>query len=185
MNGRNRVIPVLTAAYTLAGLFGAFLSQAPNRLVSGTPVAIWSAVDWPILVLLVAFAALLIVVSQLDATLNRHRAMLVFATVLLLLLLDGAGRGAADLSRGATATSRVSLGWAFWLMTLCAIFAIVDAAQRMNLKPKMQLGLAGAFVAAIVAMTLIGRFDHLSLLREFATQRSAFFAELTAPWRRR
>lgn len=178
MNGRNRVIPVLMAVYALAGFFGAFLSQAPNRLVSGTAVAIWNAVDRPMLVLLVAFAGLLIVVSQLEATRNLHRATLLFATLLLLLLLDGAGRGAADLSRGATATSRVSLGWAFWLMTLCTIFAIIDAVQRMSLKPAMRLALAAAFAAAIAAMTLMGSFDHLSLLREFATQRSAFFAEL-------
>jgi osmoprotectant transport system permease protein len=178
MNGPNRVVPVLMAAYALAGLFGAFLSQAPNRLVSGTPVAIWQAVDRPILVLLVGFAGLLIVVSQLGAMRNLHRAMLLFATALLLLLLEGAGRGAADLSRAATATSRVSLGWAFWLMTLCAIFAIIDAVQRMGLKPGTRLALVGAFVAAIAAMTLMGSFDHLSLLREFATQRRAFFAEL-------
>jgi osmoprotectant transport system permease protein len=178
MNGRNRVIPALMAVYALAALFGAFLSQAPNRLVSGTPVAIWNAVDRPILVLLAALAGFLIVVSQLGASRNLHRAMLALATLLLLLLLEGAGRGAADLSRGAAATSRVSLGWAFWLMTLCAIFAIIDAAQRMDLKPATRLALAGAFVAVIAAMTLNGSFDHLSLLREFATQRSTFFAEL-------
>ncbi len=178
MNGRNRVIPALMATYALAGFFGAFLSQAPNRLLSGTPVAIWNAVDRPILVLLVALAGLLIALSQLGASQNLHRAMLLFATVLLLLLLDGAGRGAAALSQGATATSRVSLGWAFWLMTLCATFAIVDAVQRLNLKPEKQLALTVALVAAIAAMSLSGSFDHLSLLREFAMQRSAFFAEL-------
>jgi osmoprotectant transport system permease protein len=178
MKVRNRVIPALMAAYALAGFCGAFLSQAPNRLLSGTPVAIWNAVDRPILVLLVALAGLLIVLSQLGASQNLHRAMLLFATVLLLLLLDGAGRGAAALSQGTTATSRVSLGWAFWLMTLCAIFAIIDAVQRLNLKPEKQLALTVALVAAVAAMTLNGSFDHLSLLREFATQRSAFFAEL-------
>jgi osmoprotectant transport system permease protein len=141
-------------------------------------VAIWDAVDRPILILLIAFAALLIVGSQLGATRNLYRVMLVFAGGLLLLLLDGAGRGAGDLSRGASATSRVSLGWAFWLMTLCAIFAIIDAVQRMDLRPGMRLVLVGVFVAAIAVMALTGSFDHLSLLREFATQRGAFFAEL-------
>jgi osmoprotectant transport system permease protein len=176
---RNRVVPVLMAVLALAGLFGAFLNQAPNRLVSGVPIAIWHAVDRPIMLLIFAFSAVLIAVSQIGPTRNQHRAMLVLATVLFLLLLDGAGEGATRLSVGAPIAARESLGWAFWLMALCAVFAIVDAAQRLNLKPAMRLVLACAFVVYIAAMALNGIFDHLSLLREFAVQRGAFFAELT------
>jgi osmoprotectant transport system permease protein len=179
---RNRVIPVMMAVFALAGLFGAFLNQAPNRLVSGTPIAVWQAMDRPFWVLTFAIAGLLVAASQIghppDQPRNLHRAMLLFAAVLLLILLDGAGEGAARLSLGASAAARVSLGWGFWLMALCAIFAAIDAAQRLNLRPLPRLGLACAFVLYIAAMAIAGNFDHLSLVRELAAQRGAFLAEL-------
>ena len=37
---KNRVLLVLVAAALLAGLGLAFVAQAPNRLVSGTPIAL-------------------------------------------------------------------------------------------------------------------------------------------------
>jgi osmoprotectant transport system permease protein len=179
---RNRVIPVMMAVFALAGLFGAFLNQAPNRLVSGTPIAVWQAMDRPFWVLTFAIAGLLVAASQIghppDQPRNLHRAMLLFTAVLLLILLDGAGEGAARLSLGASAAARVSLGWGFWLMALCAIFAAIDAAQRLNLRPLPRLGLACAFVLYIAAMAIAGNFDHLSLVRELAAQRGAFLAEL-------
>ncbi len=175
---RNRVVPVLMVVFAFAGLFGAFLTQAPNRLISGAPVAIWHAVDRPVLFFIVAFAGLLIALSPIAASPRMHRTMMLVAGALVIALLYGAGAGAARLSEGAGAAARVSLGWAFWTMALCAAFAVIDAAQRMNLKPAMRLALAGAFVVYIAAMALNGTFDHLSLLREFAAQRGAFVAEL-------
>jgi osmoprotectant transport system permease protein len=175
---RNRVVPVLMAWFALAALFGGFLDQAPNRLISGAPIAIWHVVDRPIFFLILAFAGMLIALSQIGPTPNQHRAMLVLATVLLLLVLDGAGTGATRLMRGADPAARVSLGWAFWVMSLAAVFAVIDAAQRLNLSSPLRFVLACAFLVYIAAMTLNGTFDQLSLLREFAAQRGAFFDEL-------
>ncbi len=175
---RNRTVPVLMAVFALGGLFGPFLTQAPNRLISGAPIAIWHAVDKPILFLVVAFAGVLIVLSQLPAMPNLRRAMLVIAAILSILVLDAAGMGAARLSHGLPAAARVSLGWGFWLIALCAAFAVIDAVQRLTLKPAMRFAIACAFVVYTAAMTLHGTFDHVSLLREFAAQRGAFAAEL-------
>jgi osmoprotectant transport system permease protein len=176
---RNRTVPALMAVFALAGLSGAFLTQAPNRLVSGTPIAIWHAADGPLLYFIVALAALLAVGSLLRPSRDLLRGMLLLAAALLIALLYAAGHGAAFLSQGAPAAARASLGWGFWLMALCAAFAVIDVAQRMKLKPVMRLVAACAFVVYIAAMAVHGTFDHLSLFREFAAQRGAFVAELT------
>ncbi|MGH6981952.1 MAG: hypothetical protein ACREFC_12170, partial [Stellaceae bacterium] len=120
----NRVTPALMTLFAVGGLFGAFLNMAPNRLVSGAPIAIWHALDRPILFLVVAVALLLVAISQFGV----HRAALLFAAILLLLLLYGAGAAAQRFSVGAPGATRISLGWGFWLMALCAVFAAVDSA---------------------------------------------------------
>lgn len=175
---RNRTVPALMAVFALAGLSGAFLTQAPNRLVSGAPIAIWHAADRPLLYFIVALAALLVAGSLLRSSRDLQRGMLLLAAALLIGLLYAAGRGAAFLSQGAPAAARVSLGWGFWLMALCAAFAVIDAAQRMQLKPVMRFVVACAFAVYIAAMAVHGTFDHLSLVREFAAQRGSFVAEL-------
>jgi osmoprotectant transport system permease protein len=175
---RNRVVPVLMALFAVGGIFGPFLNAAPNRLVSGAPVAIWHAVDRLILFLIVAFAALLIAMSQRGAMPSLRRGMLLFAPILFLLLLYAAGAGATRLMNGAAIAARVSLGWGFWLMALCALFAAIDAAQRLDLSPRKRFLLAAAFAVYLAAMLLNGSFDQLSLLREFAVQRGAFLGEL-------
>jgi osmoprotectant transport system permease protein len=175
---RNRVVPALMIVFAFAGLFGAFLDRAPNRLVSGTPIAIWHAVDRPVFFLIVAFALLLIAMSQLGSMPSLHRVMLLFASILFLLVLYGAGEGATRLMRGAEIAARASLGWGFWLMALCAAFATIDAAQRLDLRPGMRFLLAAAFLVYLAAMILNGTFDQVSLFREFAVQRGAFLDEL-------
>jgi osmoprotectant transport system permease protein len=63
-------------------------------------------------------------------------------------------------------------------MLLCAAFAVIDAVQRLRLTPLLRLLVAAALSAYVVAMLLNGTLGQLSLLREFAAQRGAFFAEL-------
>jgi osmoprotectant transport system permease protein len=174
----NRVVPVLMALFAIAGVVGPFLDRAPNRLVSGAPIAIWHAAAHPLLFLIVALAALLVAGSQLRPTRDLHRGMLLLAAALFIALLYAAGDGAARLMQSAPAATRVSLGWGFWLMLLCAAFAAIDAAQRLRLTPLLRLLVAAALLAYVVAMLLNGTLSQLSLLREFAAQRGAFFAEL-------
>lgn len=170
----NRVTPILMALFAFGGLFGAFLNQAPNRLVSGAPVAIWHALDRPVLFLVVAVALALVTISQFGV----DRGALLFAAILLILLLYGAGGGAARLSVGAAVAARVSLGWGFWVMALCATFAAIDAAQRLHLSLTWRFLLVCAAAVYLAAMMFHGSFDRLSLAREFAAQRGAFGAEL-------
>src|SRR5579875_2940932 len=97
---RNRVVPVLMALFALGALFGPFLARAPNRLVSGAPVALWNAVDRPTLYFIVALAGLLLAVSQIEAARDLRRGMLLLAAAVLLAVLYAAGDGAARLMHG-------------------------------------------------------------------------------------
>ncbi|MGH6988763.1 MAG: ABC transporter permease [Stellaceae bacterium] len=175
---RNRVTPVLIAVFAASGLLGGYLTEAANRLVSGRPIAIWQALDPPILIAIMAGSGLLVVLSSLRPSRDAHRAMLAVAAMLLLLLLDGAGMGAARLMHAAPVARRVSLGWAFWAMAVAAALAIIDAGQRLGLTPLRRLVVAAVILAAIAGLAIAGRFDQLSIVREFAIRRGAFVAQL-------
>jgi osmoprotectant transport system permease protein len=175
---RNLVTPFLMVAFAATGLAGGFLTVAANRLLSGTGVAIWNAIDRPILIAIAAGGALLVILSYLAPSRGGHRAMLAVAAVLLLLLLDGAGLGAARLMDGAPVAERVSLGWAFWALSAATAFAVIDASQRLRLRPLSRLAVAVAILTAIGGLVLVGRFDELSIFREFAIRRSVFLGQL-------
>lgn len=175
---RNRVVPVLIVVFALAALFGPFLARAPNRLVSGAPVALWNAADRPTLYFIITLAALLVAVSQIEAARDMRRGMLLVAAALMLAVLYAAGDGAARLMQGAPSATRVSLGWGFWLMLLAAAFAIIDAVQRLLLRPTLRLAVAAGLALYVGAMAANGTFASVSLVREFGAQRGAFLAEL-------
>jgi osmoprotectant transport system permease protein len=175
---RNPVLLVLTLIGAAAALSGGFIAEAPNRLVSGMPITIWNAVEPPILLAIAVGAVLLIAASFVRPSSTLHWEMLAVSATLLLLLLDGAGAGAERLTQTASPAARTSLGWAFWIMGLCAGLAIIDSARRLRLTPLARLLLALAIVGAAAWLVASGRLDQLSILREFAVRRDSFAVEL-------
>ena len=56
----NHVVPVLILAAVIAASTCGFISVAPNRLVSGEPVALWLAADTRLTAALAVLGALLL-----------------------------------------------------------------------------------------------------------------------------
>jgi osmoprotectant transport system permease protein len=96
----------------------------------------------------------------------------------LLLMLDGAGAAAASLSATAPRAARTSLGPAFWIASLCAALAVLDALQRLSAGRLARLAAAVAIAGLVAALALTGRLDALSIAREYAIRRDAFLGEL-------
>jgi osmoprotectant transport system permease protein len=175
----NPVSAGLAIVATVAGAMGGFVGQAPNRLVDATPIDLWQASGSTVTLAIVLLLALLIA-----AALGRWPrplalgAALAGSAALLLLLLYAAGHAAALLMATATPAARTSLGPAFWAMTLCAALAMVDAVQRLAPPAAIRVALVIAMVCTVALMALLGAFDALSLVREYAARRAAFAAAL-------
>lgn len=174
----NKVLLSLTLAGFAALAGTGFVSEAPNRLLSGRPITLWHAVDTPILAGLGLLALVLFILSESKPRPLVHGAAVALAAALLLLLIDGAGEAAAALARGASPAARTLLGPAFWLAGLCALLAIIDGLQRLAAGPALRLGVALALSGLIAALIASGRLDALSLLREFAVRRAEFATAL-------
>ena len=175
---QNPVLLLLVVIGTTALAMTGLVAHAPNRLVSGTPIVLWRAVDTPLTIAIIA-VGLALLASAIVPPARRFQALTIAAaTALLLLILAAAGGAAASLAANSPPAARTSLGAAFWIVALCAALAIVDALQRLDARPATRLAVAVAVAALVLALAGSGRLDALSVMREYAQRRDAFNAEL-------
>ena len=181
----NPVLLLLAVFGTAAAYSLAFLTHAPNRLVSGAGISLAEVLAGspPALAVLgVAGSALLVVASIfLPPRQRTHVGVLVAATALLAGLVWLAARHAAGLG-GDTGDSgsiaRTSFGGAFWVLTAVAWLAAGDAIGRLALAPGLRLLANARVVAPVVACLAGGLLAPLSLLQEYASRRDVFDAAL-------
>jgi osmoprotectant transport system permease protein len=171
---RNPVLLTLVAGGAVAVAAAGFVGLAPNRLVSGAPVALWTAggVSWSIAI--AAAGVVLLAASFMPPRPSLHRAAGLIGAALLLAALAAVGAAAKQLAGHAPPASRVSPGAAFWALAGCAALAVVDALQRLRAGPMARLLAAAAIVAGIAALASAGAFDALSVAHEYASRRRVF-----------
>jgi len=175
VNGiRNQVLLTLVIAAVAAVALSGFVAYAPNRLVSGRPVALWHAASLPVTAAIVLTGVMLLAMCFIAPSRSLHYAEATLAAALLLLVLVAAGEAARTLSPGAKPAARISLGAAFWLPASCAALGVVDALQRLEAGPAVRVLAVAAIVAGAVVLAAAGTFDNLSLAREYATRRQLF-----------
>jgi len=167
------VLLVLACIGLATGLGLAFLTHAPNRLVSGRPIPLTAVVGGASLVALLPGVALL-AGPFLPQRRSAHRLVAAAAAAFLVALLWRAGAQAAALAEIAPRAARTSLGGGFWGLFICAALALVDAEHRLRLRPSARF-IAGAAVAgAILLLAGSGALDQLAIVREYAARRSVF-----------
>ncbi len=178
MSGRilNPVALVLCAVAAAGFAGSAFLSEAPNRLSLGQPIMIWQCGPGADVALALGLAT---AAGAIGASKPRHyvaAGLIVSGWVLSLMWL--AGDAAATLALANRPAARTALGPAFWLGCGCCALMLVDAAQRVSSRPFARLAIGAPLMLSAVAMIHAGLLDHLSVMREYAAQRSVYAAEL-------
>ena len=172
---RNRVLALLVAA-ALPAVFGlAFVSVAPNRLVSGIGVPLHGMIGEGRHLLWLP-AVLLAGAVFMPATRLLHALVAFTSSLSLAGLLWLAGREAALQSAALSSLARVSFGAGFWLLALLAWLAAADALQRMALRPAWRTLGHAAVLLPPCALLAGGPLDALSLLKEYANRQEVFDA---------
>jgi osmoprotectant transport system permease protein len=174
----NRILPVLVATAAAAASGGGFLTLAPNRLVSGRPISLFTACDSRLAAAIAGLGVILIGAAALPPRREAGRTVALTAAALVLLVLVTAGEGATRVAAGAPPLARVSLGAAFWVMLGAAALAVVDGLQRARAGAGERLAVAAALAAAIILMARSGVFDALALAHEYRAHRQEFAAAL-------
>ena len=171
---RNQVLFTLVIASVAAVAASGFVAYAPNRLISGKPIALWEAASLPLTIIIVLIGALLLAMCFAAPSRSLHYAEAGLAAALLLLVLVAAGEAANTLAVGAKPAVRISLGAAFWVLVSCAALAVVDALQRLGAGPITRVLAVAAICAGAALLAAAGTFEGLSIAREYATRRQLF-----------
>ena len=186
---KNRVLGVLLLAGLAAALGLAFLTHAPNRLVTGAAISlaeIVSSMDGlqaahSVFLLLTLLPALLLVAGVFMRPTRAAHALLGVAATLLLTGLVGLAASHANRlagSAGASSIARTSFGGAFWLLAALSWLMAADAIGRLALKPVWRLLASATVIAPVLALLAAGSLGQLSLLKEYANRESIFNAAL-------
>ncbi|HEX6840490.1 MAG TPA: ABC transporter permease [Stellaceae bacterium] len=156
-----------------AGVSLAFLSEAPNRLVSGRPTALGAAVDGAQMIALLP-GLVLLAGPFLTRRRFAHYLVAAAAAAFLVALPWLAGAEAAALAEVAPRAARISLGGGFWALFICAALALVDAEHRLRLGPGARFLAGAAVVAVILLLAASGALDQLAIMKEYAARRGVF-----------
>ena len=174
----NQVLFTLVIVGVLAVTLGGFISYAPNRLVSGTPIPLWAAATGIPIFGIAILGATLLASCGIAPSRALHCVALVAAGLLLLLVLATGGQAAAVLASTMKPASRISLDTAFWVLAACAMLAVADALQRLSAPIRTQLFAILVIGCGTWVLAVNGTFDALSIAREYENRRQLFAAAL-------
>jgi osmoprotectant transport system permease protein len=174
----NRVLLLLVILLAVAGAALPFINFAPNRLVSGEPVAlsqlpVHAGLLLALPVLILAFLVLLPCRSfPLFIT-------LMVGELLFIAILWVMGLTATQFAQQGSTLARTSPGSGLWLsLTLCLLLC-ADAINRLTPKALWRLLLNLQIWIVPVALLWSGYFSDLSLLKEYANRQDVFDDALT------
>ena len=173
---RNPVLASLSVLVGLALCGLPFLQLAPNRLVSGQPISIFSTLHGPAFLLLVMF--LLLLVFAVLAMVKPGAAWLwaalaTAAAVIPGLLLLAAGQASISL-QGELPIARVALGSAFWVAVVLLGLMVSSALQQLRATSLQTAAVSAALLLVSAGLLASGACDDLSLLKEYANRADGF-----------
>ncbi|MBF7993874.1 ABC transporter permease [Rahnella laticis] len=171
---KNRVLLTLVFLLLLAGSGLAFLSHAPNRLVSGQGISLASLLHgYTFFVLL---PVILLVVSAFLTLFGRsHLLVMLLAEILLAALVWLAGHTAVQLTGGnEDSIARTSLGGGFWAAAALCLLIASDAISRFTRNHTLRILLNIQMLIPVVLLLFYGQLSELSLLKEYDNRSDVF-----------
>ncbi|TGQ83633.1 MULTISPECIES: ABC transporter permease [unclassified Mesorhizobium] len=165
---------VIAAIAAYAAFAAPFATFRANRIVPGQARSILDALPattGPLLLAIVIVAAL---IALLRTPLALRLAASVVALVALALLIGVAG---TFLTPAGNTFARISPASGFWILIFAFTLLLADVLNRLNLPPSARVGVLVVAALAIGLLLMSGRWDSLSILKEYSNRADSFWAE--------
>ncbi|MBZ9815375.1 ABC transporter permease [Mesorhizobium sp. CA7] len=165
---------VIAAIVAYAAFLAPFATFRANRIVPGQARSILEALPSMLGMLLLAIMIAAAIVALLRTPLLLRLIAGVVALVALSVLIGVAG---GFLTPAGNTFARVSPASGFWLLIFAFTLLLADVLTRLNLSPRARVGVLVLAALAIAALLVSGRWDSLSILKEYAGRADSFWAE--------
>ncbi|MBZ9821678.1 ABC transporter permease [Mesorhizobium sp. CA4] len=165
---------VIAAIVAYAAFLAPFATFRANRIVPGQARSILEALPPAPGMLLLAIVIAAAVVALLRTPLFLRLAASGAALVALTILIGVAG---GFLTPAGNTFARVSPASGFWLLIFAFTLLLADVLTRLNLSPWARVGVLVLAALAIAALLVSGRWDSLSILKEYASRADSFWAQ--------
>lgn len=175
---RNRVLFSLIVIGLWVAFGMAFLTQAPNRLVSGVGIPLGELLTgarwWVLLPAAILAAAVL-----LPAARATHWLVVLAAAAGLFSWVWLAGAQARwAMETAESPLLRTSFGGGFWVLVVLYALAAADALQRLGLHAALRTVVGTSVALPVVVLLFQGHLDALSLFKEYANRQDVFQSAL-------
>ncbi|MBZ9663029.1 ABC transporter permease [Mesorhizobium sp. ESP-6-4] len=165
---------VIAAIVAYAAFLAPFATFRANRIVPGQARSILEALPSTLGMLLLAIVTAAAIVALLRTPFLLRLIAGVVALVALSVLIGVAG---GFLTPAGNTFARVSPASGFWLLIFAFTLLLADVLTRLNLSPGARVGVLVLAALAIAALLVSGRWDSLSILKEYAGRADSFWAE--------
>ncbi|WP_192253264.1 ABC transporter permease [Mesorhizobium caraganae] len=165
---------VIAAIVAYAAFFAPFATFRANRIVPGEARSIFEALPPTIGPLLLAIVVVAAIIALLKTPLVLRLAASVVALVALAILIGVAG---TFLTPAGNTFARISPASGFWLLIFAFTLLLADVLTRLNLSPLARVGVLVIAALAIGLLLISGRWDSLSILKEYGNRADSFWAE--------
>ncbi|RWE32659.1 MAG: ABC transporter permease [Mesorhizobium sp.] len=165
---------VIAAIAAHAAFLAPFATFRANRIVPGQARSILEALPATTGPLLLAILVLAALVALFRTPLILRLAASVVALVALALLIGVAG---TFLTPAGNTFARVSPASGFWILIFAFTLLLADVLTRLNLSPSARIGVLVVAALAIGLLLISGRWDSLSILKEYSNRADSFWAE--------
>ncbi|MER9839766.1 ABC transporter permease [Mesorhizobium australicum] len=165
---------VIAALAAYAAFLAPFATFRANRIVPGQARSILEALPQAIGPLLLAIIVVVAIIALLKTPLVLRLAASVVALVALALLIGVAG---TFLTPAGNTFARVSPASGFWILIFAFTLLLADVLTRLNLSPSARVGVLVVAALAIGLLLISGRWDSLSILKEYSNRADSFWAE--------
>jgi len=175
---KNRVLLTLLLLLMAAGTGLAFVTHAPNRLMSGQGIPLPGLLSG-INALLLLPVILLLVLVFITPSKGSYLASLMLAEVLFTALVALAGHQAEVLTGGdEDSLARISFGGGFWATTALCLLIASDAISRFTANHSWRVVLNVQLALPVIFLLASGALSQLSLLKEYDNRADVFDAAL-------